>query len=83
MVENAERNVERLKALHKELKLKTLLILLGAVISAATEVFFILGAPRYGFADEMVLLGNLVFIVTILKVFSDVKEEIEAKYMLE
>lgn len=83
VVENAEKNIERIKALHKELKIKALIIIAGAVAAAAGEIFFIFGAVSYGFADEIALIGNLIFIATLIKSFLDVKEEIEAKYMLD
>lgn len=84
MGEDTERSRERLDELHKELRNRILLIVAaGAVISAATELFFIFGAIKYGFADEIAFVGSAILMITIIKAFSDVREEIDAKYMLE
>ncbi len=83
MGEDEAKNQARLDAVHKEQRRKTLILALGAVISAASELVFIFGAVKYGFADEVAFVGSIVLLVTLLKAFSDVKEEIEAKYMLQ
>jgi hypothetical protein len=83
MGEDKLRSEAKLAALHKELKIKILLIVLGAVLFAVSEIFFIFGTVKYGFADEIAFVGSIAFMLLVLKSVADVREEIDAKYILE
>ena len=81
--EDKERSEAKLKSLHKELKKKMLLLGLGSVAFVLSEIFFIFNTVRYGFADEIAFIGSLLFMLSIMKCIADVREEIDAKYILQ
>ena len=83
MGEDKARSEAKLAALHKELRRKMQTLILGGVVFAVSECFFIFGSVRYGFADEIAFLGSLLFMLSIIKSISDVREEIDAKYILQ
>lgn len=81
--EDKERAKAKLDALHKELKKKMITLILGSVAFVASEIFFIFGTVSYGFADEIAFIGSLLFMLSIIKSIADVREEIDAKYILQ
>jgi hypothetical protein len=81
--EDKARAEAKLDALHKELKKKMITLILGSVAFAASELFFIFGTVSYGFADEVAFIGSLLFMLSIIKSIADIREEIDAKYILQ
>ena len=67
----------------KELKKKMITLILGSVAFVASEIFFIFGTVSYGFADEVAFIGSLLFMLSIIKSIAEVREEIDAKYILQ
>ena len=83
MGEDKARSEAKLKSLHKELKRKMITLIIGSIIFTVTEIFFIFGTVKYGFADEIAFFGSVLFMLSIMKSISDVREEIDAKYILQ
>lgn len=83
MGEDKVRSEAKLNALHKELKRKIITLVIGSVIFIASESFYIFGNVSYGFADEVAFFGSALFMFSIIKSISDVREEIDAKYILQ
>ncbi len=77
------KDVERLKAQHKESYIKLIYFYVGGAVAVLTKLFYTFFAKTFDFAGSVQLVGALVFLVCLIKVCHDIAEEIETKYMLE
>lgn len=76
-------SAERLKTFHSASKKRLWLIIVAATILVATELFYLFGAIRFGFAGLLGHIGALVFLLASLKTFSEITDNIETKYVLD
>lgn len=76
-------NAERLRAFHKELRLRLIFVAASAVLVAAADIFHIFFGAEFGFTGALGGIANLIFMISIIKTTMDISEEIETKYMLE
>ena len=83
-VSGASINVgDKVKKVHNTLTKKTYLLYAAAVLAAIADLFYDFFAASINFAGLINVVCSLVFIVVVISVTSDVREEVESKYMLE
>ena len=76
-------NRAKLKDYHKESSMKLIPILIGAVLVVASDIFYILGAERFGYAGALSIIATLIFVVSAIKAMYEIRSDIDIKYMLE
>lgn len=80
---DAETDARKLKETHKKISRKLIFIIVGAILSAAGEIFYTFFRIRFNFCGAVSAIATLIFVVSVIKVTMDIVEEVETKYMLE
>ena len=70
-------NRAKLKDYHKESSMKLIPILIGAVLVVASDIFYILGAERFGFAGALSIIATLIFVVSAIKAMYEIRSDID------
>lgn len=79
----SEVNEAKLREYHKESSRKLIPIAIGAILVVASDIFYIFGAERFGYAGALSIIATIIFISSAIKAMYEIKGDIEIKYMLE
>ncbi|MBO7250905.1 MAG: hypothetical protein J6V42_06495, partial [Clostridia bacterium] len=74
---------EKLAEYHKESATKLVYVVIGALLVATADIFYIFFAEKYGFAGALCMIAGIVFISTSIKAMHEIKSDVDIKYMLE
>ena len=81
--EATKADTDRLKAYHKEIKYRLIIISAGAAILAFCELFHTFFNKDLRFTGAICVVGWIIFFAGLLKSMNDIYDEIEIKYMLD
>lgn len=79
----SEVNEAKLRDYHKESSRKLIPIAIGAILVVASDIFYIFGAERFGYAGALNIVATIIFVVSSIKAMYEIRSDIEIKYMLE
>lgn len=79
----SEVNEAKLREYHKESARKLPPIAIGAILVVASDIFYIFGAERVGYAGALNIVATIIFVVSAIKAMYEIQSDIEIKYMLE
>lgn len=78
-----QRDRERLEKYHKESQKKLWFIAVTAILVALSDVFYTFFAARFVYAGFFGVLATFIFLVSVIRTTSLLKDEIDTKYMLD
>ena len=79
----SEVNEAKLRDYHKESSKKLIPVAIGALLVVASDIFYIFGAEKFGYAGALSIIATIIFVVFSIKAMYEIRSDIDIKYMLE
>ncbi len=80
---DAARDRERLEQYHKKSQKKLWFLGVASVLVAASDIFYVFFAARFAYAGFIGVLATLIFFIAVIRTLSELRDEIDTKYMLD